>query len=173
MINIVVATHGDLSESLLHCAYMIAGGSGLPGIYSLCMREGKGVDEYLADAQAIIDKAPSKDFILLVDLMSASPCNFTLSAFRNCNYRMITGVNLAMLIEIIDNRDDMTLDELWEYGRSITICSGCFKQSDFFISSRNPKYFCSSIRNLQRAVNRQILTRFTLYGSSAEQILCI
>lgn len=79
MINIVVATHGDLSESLLHCAYMIAGGSGLPGIYSLCMREGKGVDEYLADAQAIIDKAPSKDFILLVDLMSASPCNFTLS----------------------------------------------------------------------------------------------
>ena len=55
----------------------------------------------------------------------------------------------------------------------ITICSGCFKQSDFFISSRNPKYFCSSIRNLQRAVNRQILTRFTLYGSSAEQILCI
>ena len=123
MINIVVATHGDLSESLLHCAYMIAGGSGLPGIYSLCMREGKGVDEYLADAQAIIDKAPSKDFILLVDLMSASPCNFTLSAFRNCNYRMITGVNLATLIEIIDNRDDMTLDELWEYGRSSAIDS--------------------------------------------------
>lgn len=36
---------------------------------------------------------------------------------------MITGVNLAMLIEIIDNRDDMTLDELWEYGRSSAIDS--------------------------------------------------
>ena len=55
----------------------------------------------------------------------------------------------------------------------IAICSGCFKQSDCFISSRNPKYFCSSVRNLQRAVNRQLLTSFSLYGSSAEQILCI
>lgn len=121
MINIVVATHGNLSESLLQCAYMIAGGSRLPGIYTICMSEGENVEEYLTDAQAIIDKAPSKDFILLVDLMSASPCNFALSAFRNCNYRMLTGVNLAMLIEVIDNRDDMTLDELWEYGRSCAV----------------------------------------------------
>lgn len=74
------------------------------------------MEEYLNDAKAIIEKAPSQDFILLVDLMSASPCNYALSAFRDCNYRMITGVNLPMLIEIIDNRDDMTLDEIWEYG---------------------------------------------------------
>ena len=41
------------------------------------------------------------------------------------------------------------------------------------VSEGTAKVFCSSIRTLQRAVNRQILTRFTLYGSSAEQILCI
>lgn len=118
MINIVVATHGDLAESLLHCAHMIAGGTELPGIYMLCMREGKSVEDYLSDARNIIAKATSNDFILLVDLMSASPCNYALSAFRDCNYRLISGVNLAMLIEVIDNRDEMTLDELWEYGYS-------------------------------------------------------
>ena len=55
----------------------------------------------------------------------------------------------------------------------IAICSGCFKQSDCFIRSRNPKYFCSSLRNLQSAINRQLLTSFSLYRSSPKQILCI
>jgi len=47
--------------------------------------------------------------------------------------------------------------------------TGCYTadyQSNCFISSRKPKYFCSTLRNLQSAVNRQILTRFTLYGLS-------
>ena len=55
----------------------------------------------------------------------------------------------------------------------VTISSGCFNQSDCFIRSRNPKYFCSTFRNLQSAVNRQLLTGFSFYGSSSEQILCI
>ena len=55
----------------------------------------------------------------------------------------------------------------------VTISSGCFNQSDCFIRSRNPKYFCSTFRNLQSAINRQLLTCFSLYGSSPEQILCI
>ena len=55
----------------------------------------------------------------------------------------------------------------------VTISSGCFNQSDRFIRSRSPKYFCSTFRNLQSAINRQLLTGFSLYGSSSEQILCI
>ena len=55
----------------------------------------------------------------------------------------------------------------------VTISSGCFNQSDCFIRSRNPKYFCSTFRNLQSAVNRQLLTGFSFYGSSSEHILCI
>ena len=54
----------------------------------------------------------------------------------------------------------------------VTISSGCFNQSDCFIRSRNPKYFCSTFRNLQGAINGQLLTGFSLYGSSSEQILC-
>ena len=54
----------------------------------------------------------------------------------------------------------------------VTISSGCFNQRDCFVRSRNPKYFCSTFRNLQGAINGQLLTGFSLYGSSSEQILC-
>lgn len=118
MIHIIIAAHGVLAESLYQSACLVVGEDHQDFVHTLCMTEGKDSLSFVNEAEKIIADNPDAQFLILADLMYASPCNFALSAFRHTDYRLLSGVNLPMLIEVIDNKDEMDLDKLWEYGYS-------------------------------------------------------
>ncbi|MCI8293682.1 MAG: PTS fructose transporter subunit IIA [Hespellia sp.] len=109
--KVVVAAHGRLSEELVKSGRMITE-YGEDDFFTLCMTEEKGGESLVAEAREIYERYQEEEFLLLADFFGASPCNSCLLAFRGAKYRMVTGVNLAMIVEVMMNKDISDLESL-------------------------------------------------------------
>lgn len=109
----LVAAHGRLAEHLVASSEMILG-SNRSDLHFLNMTVDKSGDNFVAEARSLYEKYKGQQFLIFADLYGASPCNSCLSAFRNAEYRLLTGVNLPMLLESLTLKDSgMGLEELW------------------------------------------------------------
>lgn len=104
--GIVVVTHGMTGRSLIEVAESILGES-LDGILFVPFsRSGAHED----DAQAVreaLEKAGAQGggVLVMTDLMGASPCNQIASMLHRYPAKLVTGLNLAMLIRVWSYRD--------------------------------------------------------------------
>ena len=57
--------------------------------------------------------------IVFTDLFGGSPSNSVAANLRDMQFKAVTGLNLPMLIECINMREDMELDELTEHLKEI------------------------------------------------------
>lgn len=113
MRHIVVATHDRLACGFVDALSLIAGEEQAKRIHPLCMTMGKEPEQFVKEvAQFLADKEQEDEFLIFCDLYGASPCNSSLMGFRYTNYRIITGVNLGMLLEALFALDTGDLDEL-------------------------------------------------------------
>ena len=113
MAHILIVAHGNLADALLASAKMIVGEAGAEKVNCLNMTEEKSMDQFILEAKEILDANPNDEFLILADVFGASPCNSCLSVFRNSHYRLITGVNLPILLELLMNNDNKDLLDLW------------------------------------------------------------
>lgn len=106
MVGILIATHGDFAAGLLHGAEMIIGRQAQCGVLSLC--QGDDIALFGASIRAAVrDLDTGQGVLILTDLFSASPYNqVTLNhrALLGHGYRLVSGVNLPMLLEAIGRR---------------------------------------------------------------------
>ena len=116
--QILVVAHGRLAENLVLSAKMILGDV-TDDVHFVNMVPDITPETFSDEVRIILDAHKGDDFLVLADLFGASPCNTSIITFRNTSYRLVTGSNLPMLIEAIMNKDDMPLDELWEYVQTI------------------------------------------------------
>ncbi|GGL41751.1 PTS sugar transporter subunit IIA [Sporolactobacillus putidus] len=103
MVAIVIAAHGNFSESLISTARMIFGN--IENVEQVTFKPGEGI-ENLLEKYAIITESFDDDAVLfLVDLFGGSPYNAA-SRFvaRRNNMDIVTGVNLPMVIEVLGKR---------------------------------------------------------------------
>ncbi len=114
MAHLVLATHAHLAESYLETAKMIGGESMVNDVKTFCMTEGKNVDDFMQEVQDYVDLDPEGDYFVMVDLYAASPCTTCVRVFGRYNYRLVTGLNLGMLLEILACKDTCTIEELEE-----------------------------------------------------------
>jgi len=110
MINVVVVTHGDFGQALVRSAEMIVGAQENVRAVALLPEEsptgfGDKLDAALADLEG-------QDILLLIDLFGGTPCNVASRKVLQANTEVITGMNMAMLIEALTSRDCMPLSEL-------------------------------------------------------------
>lgn len=110
MTCVVVVSHGQLSKEIVNSAQMILGGK-YENVFSICLEE-SGLCGFKKEASKIAESIKGSNLIILADIYGGSPLNECLSIFRNFNYIAVTGVNLAMLIEVLTSRESMTLEEL-------------------------------------------------------------
>jgi PTS system mannose-specific IIA component len=110
MIGIVVVTHGKLGEGFLDAMYLIAGPQ--KGIEKVALMEEDSI-ELLRDRmlEAVKKVDDGSGVLVFVDMFGASPSNAA-AYLVNENVEVVTGVNLPMLLEIINLRDSMSLNEL-------------------------------------------------------------
>jgi mannose PTS system EIIA component len=111
MVGILVVTHGRLAQELLETTRIIVGKS-VDHIVPISV----GWNDDTVDIQKTIASSINKidqgeGILILTDMFGGTPSNISLS-FLSEKVEIITGVNLPMLIKIVNIGDRMNLKEL-------------------------------------------------------------
>ena len=91
MIGLIIVTHGGVSHELKKAVSMI--------VREMIYRDAAELDE-------------GEGVLIMTDLMGGTPANLSLTASAGRNIRVLTGVNLPMVIQFVDDRNSKDLDEL-------------------------------------------------------------
>jgi PTS system mannose-specific IIA component len=111
MVGILIVTHGRLAQELLETTKIIVGKS-LEHVVPISV----GWNDDMADVQKIISSTITKfdqgdGVLILTDMFGGTPSNISLS-FLSDKVEIITGINLPMLIKIMNVGDRYKLKEL-------------------------------------------------------------
>jgi mannose/fructose/sorbose-specific phosphotransferase system IIA component len=118
MVGVLILTHGKLADGLKNSVEMIMGQN--ESFNTLGLYEGDDFSEFKENVLEHISLLDTGEGVLvLVDLFGASPYNSVMFNYqeiksREKNVRLITGVNLPMVIESLNARNYMKLDQLYE-----------------------------------------------------------
>ncbi|WAA09115.1 PTS sugar transporter subunit IIA [Fervidibacillus albus] len=109
MIGLVIATHGKMSDGLVDAAELIIGST--DNIETLNLNQGDNVQDLNKQMLEAIQKVDQQDgVIVFTDLFGASPYNQATLAVHSLPKEqrekifIITGINLPMLLEAINQR---------------------------------------------------------------------
>ena len=111
MVGILIVTHGRLAQELLETTKIIVG-KNVDHIIPISI----GWNDDMADIQKTISSAigrvdQGQGVLILTDMFGGTPSNISLS-FLSEKVEIITGVNLPMLIKIVNVGDRFNLKEL-------------------------------------------------------------
>ncbi len=120
MVGLVLCSHGNLAPGLLEAAELILGAQ--EGVQTTPLSPEDSLETMSARIRQACAAADNGDGVLiLADLLGGTPFNASALQLRNAPYELITGMNLPMLIEVLSNRDYITLPEL----ASLALEAGC------------------------------------------------
>ena len=110
-VGILLITHGDIGDALLRTAVDVLGVCPLSTL-ALSAPPGCNPEEIYTQARQALGELDSGDGVLvLTDLYGSTPSNIACRLRRLAHVRVIAGLNLPMLIRIL-NYPDLDLDEL-------------------------------------------------------------
>jgi Phosphotransferase system, mannose/fructose-specific component IIA len=109
MFQILIVSHGGLACEMLKTAEMIAGPQ--PDTATLGLFPGDSPEQLQQAIEAILQRWGKQDVLVLTDMRSGTPFNVVGGLMKEYDFRHISGINLAMLIEVLMARDDMSLNE--------------------------------------------------------------
>jgi PTS system mannose-specific IIA component len=111
MIGLLIVTHCDLGAELLNAAEFIVGK--VDKAETVAITETTGSEKLRKWIENKVTALNSGDgVIILTDMFGGTPSNLSLSFLKDEQIEVLTGVNLPMLIAIIQNRSEMKLSAL-------------------------------------------------------------
>lgn len=98
---ILIITHGEFGVELVKSIEMIMGEQ--ENVNALGLKPGQSVDDLRIRAKEILDhnKGQNLETVVLVDLLGGSPSNVALSLLKEYKVNILTGVNMPMLVEML------------------------------------------------------------------------
>lgn len=105
---VLLMTHGRLCEAIMESAAVIAGQ--LEDVYPLPLMPGITPELYMAQAEAVLQKAPKGSFVL-TDIYGGTPCNVARMLLRKYDIQVFSGLSLAMILELDNLRREELLPE--------------------------------------------------------------
>lgn len=113
-VGVVVVGHGNSATHLLDAARTItAGTDGLDDVVALDAGSGQTPELRQAVHDAIDGVDGGQGVLVLIDLLGSSPCSCCLAEFVGHRARLVSGLNLAMLVKLAHlDRLALTTDEL-------------------------------------------------------------
>jgi len=112
MKEIILATHGHLSEEFKRTVELIVGTTN--NIRCFCMTKEKSEDDAKAELETLIQESNEDKLIVLTDLFGGSAANICAELLmRGHHFKLLAGLNLPMLLTIqtADN-EKMSVEEL-------------------------------------------------------------
>ncbi|HOE80117.1 MAG TPA: PTS sugar transporter subunit IIA [Smithellaceae bacterium] len=121
MIGVLITTHGNLGNELIHAAESIKGK--LKGVMHVCVEQSRGVEELKKEISGAIKKLDKgQGVLILTDLFGGTPSNISLSFMKEGKIEVVTGVNLPMLLKLSDVKEGISLNEfarfIKDYGKN-------------------------------------------------------
>lgn len=111
MIGVLIVTHGNFSEAIIQSMELVFGHQ--EKLEALTLNYGDDVQDLLVKVKEKSKELDDGDGVMvLVDLLGGSPCNVTASCLRNENIQCVTGLNLPMLISVLEERHSVELAQL-------------------------------------------------------------
>ena len=132
MIGVVIVTHSQLGDAFIEAAEFIIG-SRPDTMVSVSIDLKENADKLRQKiAKGIKTVNRHKGVLILTDMFGGTPSNLSYSFLEEGRVEVISGVNLPILIQAINKRETMTLDELSEHleafgKKSISLASGILK----------------------------------------------
>jgi PTS system mannose-specific IIA component len=114
MVGILVVSHGNLAQAMLDCVNMLVG---VPGQFSCVgIQPGEAPEEFYKNLQKKADEVDSGEgLVALVDLYGGTPNNNVARLSMEKNVRIITGINLPMVMAAaMERTENSTQEELVE-----------------------------------------------------------
>lgn len=108
MVNLIIASHGEMSKYTLELSRMVLGE--FKNLEAITFLPGEGPDDLVRKYQETLEAFNNNHGTLfLVDIFGGSPYNAASRvAIENQNMDIITGVNVPMLLELLDARENIT-----------------------------------------------------------------
>ena len=117
--NLIVMSHGKLAYEIMESAKMILGD--INGYEIVSMMDEDGFEITSKKLQKSIDKLGTNDILILVDLYGGTPFNIAnISSSKRNNIRLISGMNLAMILEYFSSnieKLDVLVNEIIRAGK--------------------------------------------------------
>jgi PTS system mannose-specific IIA component len=132
MIGIVVATHSQLGDALIDAAEFILGSRPEAVVpVSIDLKENAGRLRKKI-AKGIKEVNQNEGVLILTDMFGGTPSNLSYSFLEEGHVEVLSGVNLPILIQAVNNRNNMNISKLAlnlvDSGRkSISLASGILK----------------------------------------------
>jgi len=103
VVGIVVVTHGQLANELVSAAEMIVGE--IPNVTAVSIGWQESPDDAQREIQEAIDRLErGSGAVVLTDMFGGTPSNLSLTFMETDRVEVVTGVNLPMLIKLVDLR---------------------------------------------------------------------
>lgn len=109
MVGLVLVAHGELARSMLQTAELIAGESERVVPITFGMEEGP--DALLEKITGAIERLGG-EILLLVDLPGGTPSNVCARLALERGHRVVSGLNLPMLLEVLLGREGESLESV-------------------------------------------------------------
>jgi mannose PTS system EIIA component len=112
MIGVLIVTHGEFGNALLDTLKMILGETEAMVSVPLLSRDSP--ENLRMKMEKAVDQVDPKaqGALILVDMLGGTPFNVGIQLATTRNVKVITGVNLPMLIKVVSHREDTDLDAL-------------------------------------------------------------
>jgi len=113
MIGLLIVTHCDLGKELLNAAEFIVGK--IEAVDTIAITETSGTDLLRKKIEAKVSALDKGNGVLiLTDMFGGTPSNLSLSFLKEGKIEVLTGVNLPMIIAIVQNRPNFKVTALAE-----------------------------------------------------------
>ena len=111
---VFVCTHGRFGEELMKSAEMIAGEA--ENVFAFSLMPGMQQEDYRAMLEKQLEKLGDGKVLCLVDLFGGTPCTTCAILSKTYDMQVISGLNLAMYIEVTSQKGNYAVDELKSIG---------------------------------------------------------
>ncbi len=105
MNGIFIIAHAPLASALRQCALHVFPDSAA-GVAALDVQPNMPPEETLAQARIILEQMGFSHAMVLVDVFGATPCNVAQKLVDGLHTKLITGVNLPMLLRTVSYRQE-------------------------------------------------------------------
>lgn len=108
--SILLIAHAPLAHALRECALHVFADCG-DAVAALDVPPHEPPEQTLANARALLAGLATETTLVLTDVFGATPCNVAQRLVDGVSSRLVTGVNLPMLLRAVSYRAE-TLDSL-------------------------------------------------------------
>ena len=103
--SILIIAHAPLAHALRECALHVFPDCG-DNVAALDVQPNQPPEESLAQARIMLQQRGADSTLVLTDVFGATPCNVAQRVIENVRSRLVTGVNLPMLLRAVSYRSE-------------------------------------------------------------------